>query len=483
MRANGSAGYVYEIDGIAQLGLRPKVHTSIAAAVPVAPAHFPGHQGGQALNPPAGHHGGAHFAPYNPPVARAPGYEFDTVATRKAQMDDLRSLGHHVRLEILSAQTLGTFDLWKEDIQRAAVAAGLNTANYWYVINTFILRRLDTVTRSMVDDVIPIGVDALGNTDTEDVLQAIESRLTTSDQRETKRQRFNAAVQLAIESPAAFAVSLHHKWTRAEIRDERIYADWFIKGLINTELKIRLSMEAEPLETILQCKEVLTRTLAALGRRVALCTGQPFSTVGLHLSSQDPAALELRPRKPRDPAMEVDHLSQLERTGPQEDTVQDKREDEQERTFFQEEGAEAQRRSEDQVTRNYWENGITETDLNELRSGQARDHSKSKCYHCDKIGHIKANCPDRLKQASASKPWQKRTSGSREGETSRKRFTAWKDKRGPRPDRGRTDDRADKRKYQRDSTALPDKRGRRNIHALEDTDLAGSEEEEEEENF
>jgi hypothetical protein len=142
-------------------------------------------------------------------------------------------------------------------------------------------------------------------------------------------------------------------------------------------------------------------------------------------------------------------------------------------------GAEAQRRTEDHDTRHYWEAGITETDLNELRSGQQRDHSKSACYHCNKIGHIKANCPDRMKQgATASRPWQKRASGNREGEVSRKKFTSWKEKRGPRPDRGRTDDRAGKRKYQKDSTAPPDKRTRKNIHALEDTDIEGSEEEE-----
>ena len=52
------------------------------------------------------------------------------------------------------------------------------------------------------------------------------------------------------------------------------------------------------------------------------------------------------------------------------------------------------RSKEDPKTQDYWETGITTDTINVLKQGNM-DHSQKTCYHCNRKGHIKANCPAR----------------------------------------------------------------------------------------
>ena len=81
--------------------------------------------------------------------------------------------------------------------------------------------------------------------------------------------------------------------------------------------------------------------------------------------------------------------------------------------FFMEPNHDKMRAQEKLETQEYWEAGISADTINMLKQGNM-DHSQKTCYHCNRKGHIKANCPAR-KRLDA-KPWIKRT-GPREKRT------------------------------------------------------------------
>ena len=87
--------------------------------------------------------------------------------------------------------------------------------------------------------------------------------------------------------------------------------------------------------------------------------------------------------------------------------------------FFMEPGHDKSRSREDPETQDYWEAGITTDTINVLKQGNM-DHSQKTCYHCNRKGHIKANCPAR-KRLDA-KPWTKRPGPHEKKTTARKGY-------------------------------------------------------------
>ena len=63
------------------------------------------------------------------------------------------------------------------------------------------------------------------------------------------------------------------------------------------------------------------------------------------------------------------------------------------------------RTNEDPEAHDYWEAGLTTDTISALKTGNV-DHSQKSCYHCNRKGHIKANCPERRKLGA--RPWTKR---------------------------------------------------------------------------
>ena len=95
--------------------------------------------------------------------------------------------------------------------------------------------------------------------------------------------------------------------------------------------------------------------------------------------------------------------------------------------FFMEPDHDKMRAREELETQEYWEAGISADTINMLKQGNM-DHSQKTCYHCNKKGHIKANCPAQKKLDA--KPWIKRTGP-------RKKRTIGRKGTGPGRGRGR----------------------------------------------
>ena len=77
--------------------------------------------------------------------------------------------------------------------------------------------------------------------------------------------------------------------------------------------------------------------------------------------------------------------------------------------FFMASDHESIRKQEAAAAHEYWESGITVESLNLLKTGNF-DHKDKVCYHCEKRGHIKANCPERRR--SGQQPWTQRREGA-----------------------------------------------------------------------
>ena len=111
--------------------------------------------------------------------------------------------------------------------------------------------------------------------------------------------------------------------------------------------------------------------------------------------------------------MELDAMQRAEEEEEEENDNDDSEKEADEALFFMEPEHDKMRVREDLETQEYWEAGISADTINVLKQGNM-DHSQKTCYHCNRKGHIKANCPAR-KRLDA-KPWTKRP-GPREKRT------------------------------------------------------------------
>ena len=69
----------------------------------------------------------------------------------------------------------------------------------------------------------------------------------------------------------------------------------------------------------------------------------------------------------------------------------DSEEEADEALFFMEPEHDKMRAQEDLETQEYWEAGISADTINVLKQ-ENMDHSQKTCFHCNRKGHIKANC-------------------------------------------------------------------------------------------
>ena len=102
--------------------------------------------------------------------------------------------------------------------------------------------------------------------------------------------------------------------------------------------------------------------------------------------------------------MELDAMQRAKEES-EEDYEEASEEEADEVLFFMEPNHDKIRAREDLETQEYWEAGITAETINVLKQGNM-DHAQKTCYHCNRQGHIKVNCPARKKLYV--KPWTKR---------------------------------------------------------------------------
>ena len=126
--------------------------------------------------------------------------------------------------------------------------------------------------------------------------------------------------------------------------------------------------------------------------------------------------------------MELDAMQRAEEEEEEEEYDDDNSEEEADKAlFFMEPEHNKIRAQEDLETQEYREAGISADTINVLKQGNM-DHSQNTCYHCNRKGHIKANCP--AQKRLDAKPWTKRPGP-------RKKRTIGRKGTGPEKGRGK----------------------------------------------
>ena len=97
--------------------------------------------------------------------------------------------------------------------------------------------------------------------------------------------------------------------------------------------------------------------------------------------------------------MELDAMQKAEEET-EEEYEEASEEEEDDTLFFMEPNHDRLRAKEDLKMQEYWEAGITPETISVLKQGNM-DYAQNTCYHCNRKGHIEANCPARKKLDAA----------------------------------------------------------------------------------
>ena len=210
----------------------------------------------------------------------------------------------------------------------------------------------------------------------------------------------------------------------------------FKKGLFNNELRKSLFVRETPINTKADLKKAVAAAQVGLLQYARTYTNLPASaTAGLGAIQKD--ELETRRKTNRQVAevlkrygpvttnsaeeetpMELDAI-QKEEEGSGEEYEEGSEEEVDDVLFFMAPNHDKLRSREEIDATDYWEAGITAEAICTLKQGNM-DHSQKTCYHCDRKGHIKANCPAR--KNLYKRPWTKIPMSREKRATARKGF-------------------------------------------------------------
>ena len=163
--------------------------------------------------------------------------------------------------------------------------------------------------------------------------------------------------------------------------------------MVNTKLRERLLNRDVQHTTIVTLQGPLSKVLIGIAKTANQAIPS-FSLEGTGITAKESKADKLNITN------KINHLNDNEEEF-EEETAGAKRMEE---LFFIHEESAAVRNNESQVPRSWWEDGLTQANFNYLKAG-LMDTSNRRCYNCSGVGHIKAQCPQRLAQVL---PWNKR---------------------------------------------------------------------------
>ena len=126
------------------------------------------------------------------------------------QAEDMKNTKQFLQYGPHTAAGIEKFDQWREDIMRASHSVNLTEQAHWATINWLIETRMDNYIYQTVVDLIPEGRREIEELDPKVLLDKIETRLFTSNQREYKRLQFEVAKQEPNESLWEFENRLHY---------------------------------------------------------------------------------------------------------------------------------------------------------------------------------------------------------------------------------------------------------------------------------
>ena len=221
-------------------------------------------------------------------------------------------------------------------------------------------------------------------------LKDLEKLYTLADHLSAKRGEFKGRKQQPSESPMAYLSIMLRLYNRAQYNDQNYLVERFLAGLLNEALKLQIVLHHKNATDYESMRAAVVECHAALVKAVRIGKGPPpFSVVGLTqqsdvASSETYAQWKRRTKTGNAKENDMMDLTQLEGVTPPGSEL----------LFFMGQDDLDLRDHETEEDLAYWEDELPnkDTTITEMVRGRADTTSKT-CYHCNNVGHFKAQCP------------------------------------------------------------------------------------------
>ena len=303
---------------------------------------------------------------------------------------DVRRTMHAIcQIPKLSHATLSDFDQWKQEMENTITSARTDDPKYNQVNIEFIYSSIDLDLRDQAGELKPSGLQMITHISPKAYLEDLERIFTPSDHLSAKRGEFEGRRQQITESPMAYLSIMLRLYNRAQFNDETYLVERFLAGLLNETLKLQLILHYKHVTNYETMRAAVVECHAALVKAIRIGKGTPtFSVTGLtqqsDVASSETFAQWKRRSKPgnKDSSEPMD-LSQID---PHNTEV----------LFFMGHDDLQLRDNETEEDLAYWEDDLASEDTTITEMIRGRTDSKEKtCYHCNAVGHFKAQCPQR----------------------------------------------------------------------------------------
>ena len=290
---------------------------------------------------------------------------------------DVRRTMHAIcQIPKLSHAMLSDFDQWKQEMYNTIASARTNEPKYNQVNIEFIYASIALNLRDQA-----VGLEP--------------SRLTWSEstRRRTisaKRGKFEGRRQQLTESPMAYLSIMLRLYNRAQYNDQSYLIKRFLAGLLNETLKLQLILHHKQATDYESMRAAVVECHAVLVKAIHIGKGTPtFNVTGLtqqsDVASSETFAQWKRRSKPGcKEGTEPMDLSQIDNLTARNTEV----------LFFMGQDNLHLRDHETEDDLAYWEDDLAseDTTITEMIRGRA-DSTDKTCYHCNAVGHFKAQCP------------------------------------------------------------------------------------------
>ena len=189
----------------------------------------------------------------------------------------------------------------------------------------------------------------------------------------------------------AYLAVMHRLYTRAQYNDEAYLVEKFLAGLLNEALKLQIVMHHRAANDYDSMRAAVVECHAAMVKAVRVGKGTPlFSLTGLTQQS-DTASQETYTQWKRRAKMgnpkesESMDLAQIEGPADYPSKV----------LFFMGPGDFHLRDRETEADLAYWEGDLSEEHTTIAEMVRGIQEGGRACYHCNVVGHLKAQCPQR----------------------------------------------------------------------------------------
>ena len=308
----------------------------------------------------------------------------------KAVGDMHRTMYAICQINKLSHAMLSDFDQWKQEMLNMIDSAWTNDPKYNWVNIELIYASIDLDLRDQAVGHEPSKMSMIHHVSPQAYLKDLEKLYTPADHLSAKRGKFEGRRQQPSESPMAYLSIMLILYNRAQYNDQNYLIETFLARLLNEALKLQIVLHHKTATDYKSMRAEVVECHAALFKAVRIGKGPPpFSVVGLTqqsdaASSETYAQWKQRTKTGNAKENDMMDLTQMEGITPPGSEL----------LFFLGQDDLDLRDHETEEDLAYWEEELPneDTTITKMVRGKAETTSKT-CYHCNAVGHFKAQCP------------------------------------------------------------------------------------------